>query len=167
MIGNLFITFAISLAMPDPNLLNALCYVETRNKDIFTKNDVGSPSYGACQIKLATANWMHLVHEMDGPYLNHADLMHKEINIYYAALYLKHQIQHHPGDLRCAISAFNAGRCIKSNQKTYVDKVLKRLTWLNKENPVIFNNYAPRTVPDYSASIGPIRASFINSYMVK
>jgi hypothetical protein len=61
-------------------------------------------------------------------------MLKREVSIYYAAIYLKYQLERYPTDLRCAISGYNAGRCIKSNQKTYVDKVLRRLAVLDERS---------------------------------
>lgn len=147
---NIFTVLAMSLSFNNPNLLSAVCWIETRHQNIYTADDVGSPSYGDCQIKLDTANWMHHQHIMDGPYLNHSDMLKQEISIFYAALYLKHQIERYPGDLRCGISAYNAGRCIKGNQKTYVDRVMKRLAILDTRND---NSLAE------AAAVIPLRSS--------
>ena len=117
---------ALALQLQNPNIMSAICWVESNHRNVINKDDGGSPSYGICQIKLSTANWMHFKHKLGDKELTAEDLMKPEVNILYASLYLKYQLNRYD-TLRCAISAYNAGRCIKSNQKTYVKKVLKRM----------------------------------------
>lgn len=131
---NLFVIFAMSMSIQNTNLLSAICWIESRHVNVYTADDVGSASYGPCQIKLGTANWMHLRHVLEGPYLVHSDLLQQEVAVYYSAMYIKYQLERYPNDLRCAISAYNGGRCLKSNQKTYVDKVLRRLAILDERS---------------------------------
>jgi len=119
-------TMAIALKISTPGLLPSICWVESNYRNVINEFDGGSPSYGICQIKLNTANWMKEYHKITGPVLDETDLMEPKINTLYAGLYIKYQLNRYNGDIECAISAYNAGRCIKGNKK-YVKKVLKRL----------------------------------------
>ena len=127
MITAIIKTISLALQLSVPNAMDAICWVESSHRNVVNKNDGGSPSYGVCQIKLDTANWMKELHRIPGYTLKPADLMVKEINIFYATLYFKYQL-HRYGQLSCAISAYNAGHCIKGNQKTYVRKVMSRMS---------------------------------------
>lgn len=113
--------------------MDAICWVETNHRNVINPKDGGSPSYGLCQIKLETANWIHYKHKLGNEDLTEADLMKPEVNIFYAGLYFKYQWDKYK-DLKCAISAYNAGRCIKGNMNTYVKKVLQRLGLNNFSN---------------------------------
>lgn len=117
----------IALKIQSPNLLPAICWVESNHRNVDNMNDGGSPSYGVCQIKLDTANWMKDHHKIPGPELEPDDLRKPEINIFYAGLYVQYLLKRYKGDLNCTISGYNAGSCIKSNQKTYVKKVLEKI----------------------------------------
>lgn len=123
-------TISIAIQICNPNLLGAVCYVESNYRNVINHNDGGSASYGICQIKLKTANWMNEKHKILGQPVTKFDLMNPEINALFAGLYLKYQLDRYNGDIECAISGYNAGRCIKSNQSTYVKKVLRRMSKL-------------------------------------
>ena len=103
-----------------------ICWVESNHRNVLNKDDGGSPSYGICQIKLATAH-------MFNNKLKAEDLMIPAVNIYYASRYFKYQTKRyrkHKFPDYCAISAYNAGSC-RSN-KGYVKKVRKarkRFKW--------------------------------------
>lgn len=108
-------------------LLPALCFVESGG-DVRAVNryDGASPSYGLCQIKLGTAR------EMLKKEIEEEDLLDPAINKKAALLYLQYQMQRYPGDVRCAISAYNAGRCLKGpdgkiRNVKYVNNVLEAL----------------------------------------
>lgn len=128
MITTIFKTIAIALQLHGsyPKLMYSICWVESNHRNVNNPDDGGSPSYGYCQIKLKTANWMKEKYGIPGPKLTPADLNTAEINIFYASLYMKYQLNRYKGDLNCAISAYNAGRCISGNQNTYVKKVLNK-----------------------------------------
>ena len=117
----------ISLKINNPNLLNAICWVESNHRNIDNMSDGGSPSYGVCQIKLATANWMKEHFNIPGVELEPSDLQKPEINIYYSGLYLTYLSNRYKNDLKCIISGYNAGSCIEANQNTYVKKVLDKI----------------------------------------
>jgi len=110
------ILLAALIAGIDPELLSAVCYVESgHNTEAYVHNDGGSPSYGQCQIKMATAKEL-------GFSGTGKELMSEGINSLYAALYLKYQYKRY-GNWRSAVISYNAGRVI--NKTTYVDKVKK------------------------------------------
>jgi hypothetical protein len=98
-------------------LLYSVCHTETRIRNVISKHDGGSPSYGYCQVKLGTAKQFL-------PDMTAKKLMEPYYNFLAAATYLKHQATRF-GSNR-AISAYNAGRPIKGNKK-YVKKVLTKL----------------------------------------
>lgn len=80
------------------------------------RNDGGSPSYGLCQVKLATARHMGFKGKP-------SDLLKPDINADLAAKYLRYQLNRY-GSMEKALSAYNAGRYIKANAG-YVAKVKK------------------------------------------
>lgn len=104
----------------------AICSVESDFRNVYKKDDGGSPSYGICQIKHSTAEWIS-----DREFEEDL-LMDPEHNYLFAHMYVKYQLKRYKGNLKCAISAYNAGRCVKFNQKRYVDKVLYRLNNIHK-----------------------------------
>jgi len=114
----------------DPTLLKSICWVETNHRNVINQDDGGSPSYGLCQVKLETAQWLQKRHRL--PIVTNANLMIEETNALYAALYLKYQ-QTRYDDVECVISAYNAGSCIESNKPTYVRKVKKRMAHYTEE----------------------------------
>lgn len=103
----------------DPTLLSAICYVESKHDaGAYVAMDGNSPSYGICQIKLATARFMGFKGTAE-------QLMEPATNIYYAARYMAYQKRRY-NDRKKALSAYNAGRAIESNKATYVRKVMRR-----------------------------------------
>ena len=120
--GAIFIIAGV-LAGVNPNLLSAVCFVESGHKpSAYVAMDGQSPSYGLCQIKLATARQVGF----EG---STRDLMHPATNALYAAKYLRWQYERY-GSWDKAVSAYNAGRAIKGNAGYVgrVDKQLKRGT---------------------------------------
>jgi hypothetical protein len=112
-----------SLELPD-GLLSAVCFVESSHRvHIIRHNDGKGNSVGACQIKLNTA-------KLVGFKGTEAELQDPILNTYYAAKYLKKQLERYDWHLDKAIAAYNSGtyRAGKDtfalNQK-YVDKVLQ------------------------------------------
>ena len=100
----------------------AICSTESDFRNVVNHDDGGSASYGICQIKAKTASWMTKKYGQNYT----SDLMNRKENFNVALMYYVYQLRRYNGDERCAISAYNAGRCIKSNQNTYVSKVLRR-----------------------------------------
>jgi len=101
-------------------LLRAICTVESNlNPAAVNQYDGGSPSYGLCQIKQATAELVGYEGEPE-------DLLNPHTNALYAAKYLKRQILRYNHDWIKAISAYNNGKACNYNVK-YVNKVLDKL----------------------------------------
>ncbi len=107
-----------------PGLLQAVCKVESNHTvAAINHNDKGSPSLGVCQVKLATAKFLGYAHTED------TLLSDPKVNAYYAAKYIRRQLDRYQGDTTKAVAAYNAGSCrynaeglIKNRQ--YVTKVL-------------------------------------------
>jgi soluble lytic murein transglycosylase-like protein len=99
-------------------LLESLCYVESTHKiDVIHRNDGNGNSVGICQIKLKTAK--HL-----GFKGTEAELMDPEINITYAAKYLKHQINRYRS-IKRGVIAYNRGNAKGLTVTNYQVKVYK------------------------------------------
>ncbi len=111
-----------SLGLP-PGLLSAMSYVESRhNVKAINHRDGYGDSLGACQIKYSTARMIG--------YQGNADrLLDPRVNAYWAALYLKHQLERYDGDVVRAISAYNSGtyRLDKTGKPVNLDYVRKVL----------------------------------------
>lgn len=91
-------------------LLIALCMTETNLRNVDVMNDGGTPSYGVCQVKLETANWLGKVYKKDSlKKYTEEDMRDVRKNAKAAALYLKRQIDRYNGDLCKAVAAYNAG----------------------------------------------------------
>ncbi len=126
-----------------PQLLLAVCMTETNLKHVHTPNDGATTSYGVCQVKLETAQFMGKVHKK--PYLvvfTSNDMKDIKKNAKVAALYLKYQIDRYDGDLCKAVAAYNAGRFKESTKFPgkpfnwkYVEKVQN-----NVENDPVLEN---------------------------
>lgn len=83
--------------------LASICFVESRLKlKTYVHRDGGSPSYGVCQIKYATAKGV-------GYRGSKKELNGYATNVKYAAKYLRYQIDRYNGDIRKAVLAYNAG----------------------------------------------------------
>lgn len=101
-------------------LLRAICTVESNlNPNAINQYDGGSPSYGMCQIKYATAQLVGYEGKPEG-------LLNPHTNAQYAARYLKRQMKRYNHDWLKAISAYNNGKACDYNVK-YVNKVLDKL----------------------------------------
>jgi soluble lytic murein transglycosylase-like protein len=109
--------FAGILAGVEPSLISAVCWVEsTHREEAYVAKDGDSPSYGLCQIKLATARDMGFTGKP-------SELMNGAVNAYYAAKYLRWQYDRY-GSWEKAVSAYNCGRAC--NNTSYQVKVRKR-----------------------------------------
>jgi soluble lytic murein transglycosylase-like protein len=104
-----------------PRLLLALCTVESSlNPAAINPNDGdGTPSLGLCQVKVKTARWL-------GFEVDEADLLDPHLNAMVAAHYLAKQKRRYRGDVRKAVSAFNAGTATAANEG-YVNKVMEAM----------------------------------------
>ena len=111
---------ALSHNIP-PNLLRSVCYVESKhNPKALNKHDGGSPSYGLCQIKFATAKHF-------GFRGSPSALFNPYTNARYAARYLDYQYRRY-GSWYRAIAAYNKGHANKvvTNQR-YVNLVVSEM----------------------------------------
>lgn len=103
-------------------LLSAVCYVESHHKySVIRPHDGKGSSIGGCQVKLATAQFLGFKGVEE-------DLLRPNVNAVYAAAYLRYQLDRYDGDIRKAISAYNAGtfkegRDGKTFNREYVRKV--------------------------------------------
>ena len=123
MLELMFVTVSQTFHIP-PGLLSAMCYTESKHDyTSYVLDDRGSPSFGECQLKLATARQM-------GFKGRPSELMDPFTNIYFSGKYLGHQLKRYNGDIRKALSAYNAGtyrensRGLTKNRK-HVSKVFK------------------------------------------
>lgn len=98
----LLATIAAQVGVPAP-VLQAVCWVESRHRNVINHVDGSSASYGPCQVKLATAR-------MFNPRMHVSELLSPERNAYYAALYLRFHLLRYSGDVHSAIYAYNRGR---------------------------------------------------------
>lgn len=108
-------------------LLAAVCAVESNHTSTINIHDGGSPSYGACQLKVNTARLYD--RKATG-----AKLLNYAYNADIAARYLRTQLDRYHGNTECAIAAYNAGTCKFNDRKQirnrkYVKKVKARFNW--------------------------------------
>lgn len=107
-----------------PGLLSAVCFVESSHRPhVVHKDDGRGDSMGVCQVQPATAKDMGYTGAASG-------LLKPEVNAFYAAKYLRKQLNRYGGDMVKAVAAYNAGTYRENkfgkpiNQK-YVEKVVK------------------------------------------
>jgi len=113
-------------------LVLAVCWVESSyRRGLKPKLDGDTPSYGICQVKLITANYMDTVykHRIKA---TPKRLQNEYVNAFYAAKYLKYQLTRYQGDVHKAIDAYNKGRVV-SVQSVYVRKVMLALEGVTNE----------------------------------
>ena len=96
----------------DPNLLKAVCFKESKWRDIHVQ-DGKTMSYGACQVKKIAAKQVGM---------EKANLNNPETSIAVAAMYLKHKINECSTNMK-AIGAYNTGKC-RIPKSGYVQDVL-------------------------------------------
>lgn len=117
----MLLTIGIKAKLPILLLLS-ICTIETGlNPNSINLNDKPTGSYGICQVKPETAEFM-----LSRKVLN-SELMQPYFNAEVAAKYLKYQYDRYDGDLDAVISAYNAGTFTSKNRK-YVLKV-KKVMW--------------------------------------
>jgi hypothetical protein len=137
----LLLTQTAKIVGISPQLLIAICMTETNLRNIDTPNDGITTSYGVCQVKLETAQFMGKVYKK--PHLvafTSEDMRDLKKNIKVAALYVKYQIERYDGDLCRAVAAYNAGRFKESTKYPgkpfnwkYVEKVQSKVN----DDPVL------------------------------
>lgn len=121
-LASLFLTFSISLGLPT-GLIDSVCYVESHHnikavrKQDGQKGKVQVPAYGVCQIHYATAKLMGYKGSKEA-------LMRPEINVYYAAKYLKYQLDRYDNDYAKAVTAYNQGSAHSDGLSPYFKKVM-------------------------------------------
>lgn len=109
-----------------PGLLSAVCFHESSHQlKALHPDDGQEDSVGICQIHLSTARQFGYLGDQRG-------LFDRELNILYAAKYLRHQLDRYRGDVTKAVAAYNSGtfRVNKTGEiknKHYVQAVM--LTW--------------------------------------
>lgn len=109
-----------------PGMLAAVCYVESKHVvQAINVGDGGSDSFGICQLKLSTAQGMGYSPTTSGTLQASA-----KINTFYAAKYLRYQLDRYKGNTWRAIAAYNSGTFKVNKQgqtinKAYVDKVFR------------------------------------------
>ena len=116
-IAGLFITISTQFGLPQ-GLLSSLCFVESNhNPQIVHYNDGIGDSIGICQIKYSTAQWLGF----EG---TEEELFRPEVNIYYAAAYLRHQIDRY-GSVGKGVIAYNMGSAKQLTSTKYQVKVFE------------------------------------------
>ena len=109
-----------------PGLLSSVCFVESsHNVHAMHFNDGGGNSVGICQLKLGTARLLGFKGDENS-------LKIPKNNVYFAAKYLRRQLDRYRGNVWAAVSAYNAGRLRlepsgQTRNRVYVLKVLQRL----------------------------------------
>ena len=98
-----------------PALLVAVCHTETNLRNVHNMDDNGSPSYGVCQVKQETAQWMGKFYKDNKmSSLTEKELMTPAKNAEVAAKYLKYQLDRYDNNWCAAIAAYNAGSAVES-----------------------------------------------------
>ena len=98
----LFLSANMTFNLP-PGLLESLCYIESKHQvNAIHHHDGDDSSYGVCQIKYKTAQWLGFKGTRE-------QLMNPKTNIYYAAKYLAKQRNRYKGSLQKAVIAYNMG----------------------------------------------------------
>jgi len=104
------------------HLLLAICTHESNLQNVLVPHDKGSPSYGLCQVKANTAKMLGFNGLPIG-------LMDPEVNVKYAAKYLKMQLKRYDGDWCKGVAAYNSGTYNPSSipgkpkNLKYIDKI--------------------------------------------
>lgn len=118
-IPTLFLLTSLQTQLP-PNLLNAVCWVESKHvATAIHKDDGNSDSLGICQIKYKTAKEMGFKGRAK-------DLFNARVNIQFAAKFLAFQIKRYHGNINKALVAYNRGNAKGLRRSTYSDKVINQ-----------------------------------------
>jgi soluble lytic murein transglycosylase-like protein len=115
----MFVYLIVTLQFNLPTgLIDSVCYVESKNNpSAIHKHDGDGNSIGLCQIKLKTAKQL-------GFKGTEKDLFKPEVNAYYAAKYLKHQINRY-NSIEKGVIAYNQGHAGVLTSSKYQAKVFK------------------------------------------
>jgi soluble lytic murein transglycosylase-like protein len=101
-------------------MLASICYVESHyDVNAIHHDDGNGDSLGVCQIKLSTAQWL-------GFKGSQHRLMSPKVNTYYAAKYLRYEIDRYNSDFVRAIISYNMGSAKDFTHTKYSDKVMKQ-----------------------------------------
>ena len=115
-------------------LLVGICNHESGGfKQNFAPFDVGSPSFGSCQLKAATAFQLGF---KGTPFA----LNDPKLNARYAALYLRYQMDRYGDDWVKITSAYNAGSFVESRRVPGCPRNLKYVHLVRDKLPVDFQN---------------------------
>jgi soluble lytic murein transglycosylase-like protein len=123
------ITSAAHKADVPPHLLLAICWIETSyvQPKIPEPLDGKTPSYGICQVKLETAQFMDKTFRLRMS-ASVTRLRDPYVNAFYAAKYLKYQLKQYNGDWKKSVAAYNQGSWDESSPNvTYVSKIEKAI----------------------------------------
>ena len=102
-------------------ILLAICTHESKLTNVTVPNDKGTPTYGICQVKYATAQMLGYQGEAEG-------LLNPKENAKWAANYLRYQ-QVRYGDWCRAVAAYNAGRY---NESKVMPGYPRNIKYVNK-----------------------------------
>lgn len=104
-----------------PNMLSAVCFTESSfNISAIHYNDGSTDSYGICQIKLETAQWLGFQGSIE-------ELMRPRTNIYYAGKYLSYNLHRYHGNMHRALTAYNRGNARGLLYSEYSTRVLANM----------------------------------------
>ena len=114
-------------------LLVAVCSQETGLKNITNYQDGTSDSIGVCQLKTDTANFLVDNYHLKR-HITSESLSNPKTNAYFAALYLKYQLDRYNQNWYQAVAAYNAGSYLEKKRKPgyainhwYAMKVMEKL----------------------------------------
>lgn len=112
-------------------LLLAICVHETGLNNTVNPYDGNSPTFGICQIKFSTAQSVGFTGLAK-------DLMVPKINAYWAAQYLKSQMDRYDGDWCKVVAAYNAGSYNESKIMPGYPRNLKYVRGVQRKLASIF-----------------------------
>lgn len=107
-------------------LIDSICYVESHyNVNAIHHDDGKSDSLGVCQIKFSTAKGL-------GFKGTPKTLMLPYVNIYFASMFLRQQLDRYRFDVQRAIVAYNRGNATNIYSTKYSNKVINQ--WRTIQN---------------------------------